>query len=90
MARKHTIVIRPDAAVEYVHTDALQLEGLGQRRVNRLSNVEWEDGEWVARDSVTGKEIARSRVRGDCLAAEVAYFEARQKRGIPLIDSESA
>lgn len=61
------------------------LEGIGGRRqtwqVERASEVEWEDGEWVARlarplgEHPAGHAIARGHSRSRVIEAEVEWLE---------------
>ena len=51
-------------------------ENLGALKVTRASNVEFEDGDWVAR-LPDGTEIARGKDRGQAIKDEVSYLEAR-------------
>lgn len=84
MGKRHLIAVQPDGSVQYVHTDAVGLKGVGTKTVRRLSNVEFEDGEWVARDAVTGEEIARDEIRGECIKDEVRHYTALLRRGAVL------
>lgn len=69
------ITIRPDGMAEGLYTEEFSLDSLGElREVQRASNVEWEDGEWVARVALTGEEIGRSPVRSEALDQEREYF----------------
>jgi len=52
---------------------------LGTLRVERASEVEYDDGrgEWVAVSVETGEEIACGANRAEVIAAEVRWLEAR-------------
>lgn len=64
-----------------VYDDRLRpiYEALGTLRVKRASEVEYDDarGEWVATSCETGEEIASGQDRGQVIAAEVRWLEAR-------------
>jgi hypothetical protein len=79
--RRHVVVIHADGGIEHVHSDALRAPGLGEREAVRLSDVEMEDGVWVARKADTGEEIARHEDRSECIRQEVEYFQEMLRQG---------
>jgi hypothetical protein len=54
------------------------LRKLGALQVSRATDIEFDNttGEWFAILRSTGKEIARSLVRAECISAEVKYLNS--------------
>lgn len=88
MADKHCTLSLRGSEAGAVWSDRLApvLEALAPREawaVERASEVEFEGGQWVARLArpmrglAVGMEIARSPVREECIAAEVAWLSRR-------------
>lgn len=51
------------------------LEALGTLQVTRATDVEFEDGEWVARLCSTGDVITRGLSRNEVITQEVKWLE---------------
>ena len=70
------VCIRPSGALDFLYDEALGIQGLGRRRVERASHVEVPAGaeEWEARCARTGRLIHRDASRSRCLDEERAYF----------------
>lgn len=73
-----TKILIKDGKAHAVYDDRFRclMECLGVLQVKRASDVNFENGDWVAR-LPGGEEIARGKVRADVIAAEVSYLEAR-------------
>lgn len=57
------------------------MERLGEVRIVRASDVEWNGREWTATLRRTGEIIAHGPDRDEVIAAEVAWIEARELGG---------
>jgi hypothetical protein len=72
------LCVRPDATIEGLHQDALNLEDLGDLEVKRASAVEFDPTrrQWVVEDAATGKELFAHAKRDVCIQWEVEHFSA--------------
>ena len=73
------LLLLPDGTVQCLYTEEIDLNTLGTILMcNRVSNVEWESGQWVARRKDTGEIIAtggeNARSREWALRLEAQYF----------------
>lgn len=66
-------------AESFLYTEKAPME-LGDRQITRVSDVEYEDGEWVARLR-DGKEIARNKSREVVLEEERRVIDGMIARG---------
>jgi hypothetical protein len=80
-----TLHIRPDGAVDFIHSDDLQLAlaDQGRARIRRASHVEPDDdGRWWADLSpVAGPKLGPFSTRAAGLAAELEWLEQRLAEG---------
>jgi len=83
----HIISISPDGTVRTLYTDKIDLRDFGPLKVERASNVEWDDKQrgWTVqfvdgtylRSPSLLQHMAVFETREAALAAEVAYLQAR-------------
>lgn len=74
---EQTLTVQPDGSVRFIWSDDLaEMLDLGQATVARASHVEPnESGQWEADLSpVNGPVLGPFRLRGEALAAEVAWL----------------
>ena len=87
--REIVVCIRPGGVLDFLYDEALGIQDLGRRRVERASHVEVPSGaeEWEARCARTGRLIYRDASRGRCLDEERAYFNDLLESGAdPFVD----
>lgn len=66
----------------YLHTDAVDMSRFGKKRVQRASDVEFNEGtqKWQARLN-NGEVIAESEIRQEVLDAERVYIDSLLEKG---------
>ena len=75
------ILITKEGSVVAMYNDRLlpiaaRLGGANTMSVERASNVEWEDGEWVARDVNTNEKLGAGKTRDEALRMEHVAVES--------------
>ena len=74
------LLLLADGTVQGLYTEEVDLTTLGTiLTCNRVSNVDWESGWWVARRVEDGVAIAQSTSRSEVLQMEAEYFTVRGK-----------
>ena len=73
-----TLMFRPDGTVGGLYTEAIDLTTLGTLRVERASQIEFDDRLQAWRVTVEGKVLFRAPTRKKCLEWERQYFESKE------------
>ena len=72
------LIIESSGLTRCVYSDAIPLQGFGQVRIERASNVEPnEQGEWIAdlsRSPISGPTLGPFQKRTDAIEAEVQWL----------------
>ncbi len=73
---KWVVRITPSGTIETLYTDKLPLLDLGEPEIHRVTQVEFSNEEkvWVATEIATGKVIAKSPSREECIRKEREYI----------------
>ena len=64
--------IGSDGSLRFVYFDGFVYD-IGEPTIRRATNIEWEDGQWVARKPC-GDVIASDVSRAACVSAEIAHL----------------
>lgn len=79
---KLKVIVKKDGNLNAVYNDALRkLPVWGNTQPERASNVEYEDGNWVARLIRNNEVIARGPCRDEVIKQEVKVIQERLANG---------
>jgi len=78
MKKPMKILLTPEGRMVAVYSDALLpvADRLGEKTIDRASDVEWQDGAWEAKSRQTGEILAREPTRERALQLEVKAIES--------------